>query len=538
MKKYKLEISIGCILGGLIALLMWQSLAAKHPFAPYIVVFFFASTLFSILFPKKGDKLSEDKEKFAPKYFAQIVLSSIIGIGVIVSITVVLNRPRFSTTFDLTQRKVNSLSEETEKYLDSLDKEVEIYCIDSSDPRERYCEQNSHLRQLYTERSSKIKSTQVDFRNVPLLQKIKPTGYSRLIILSEDNRNEISGKVTESRLTNGIIGLIKSKKAVYFLGGSGEPTITGESEKTYAGIADVLRNRAYDPKEHAVSAGALPVDAQLVIGGSTQVAYNSVTEKSLRKLLARGGKLILTVNPYRPLGLTSLLSDIGIQLDNNVLLGNQGATELGKQLMQLAPMRPPVVIGEFNKESPMSAAFRPQDIALADGARSITILADNPHKDVLKQTVIMSAFHAGPVTLSEDQRRKLPLEGPLNLKFNPHFDTQKTYPVGVHVVIDKPSYLDPESKGDDKFPGEVVLLGFEVAGVYERAAPANAQILPLAVAQMYQDKELISIPNKDFDPKPFDIQKNPAGWLLLFTGILPILTALMGFYIWMRRRTA
>ena len=85
---------------------------------------------------------------------------------------------------------------------------------------------------------------------------------------------------------------------------------------------------------------------------------------------------------------------------------------------------------------------------------------------------------------------------------------------------------------------ELVVLGFDVAGRYEGAAPANAQILPLAVAHLYRDKELVSTPTKDFAPKAFNLEKNPGSFLFLFSGFLPIATLLTGFYIWMRRRSA
>lgn len=557
MKKYKLEITIAAIFGALLTGLLWQTMAGFSTKLPYALLVVFVGLLASVVFypNKEQDGVHE---KYAPRFFAMALVSSVIGIVIIVGVAMLLNTPRFSKTFDLTERKVNSLSDETLKFISSLEKEVEIYCVPSTNPGEDYCGENQLLRQLYAQNSKgKIAHTAINPTDIQTLQRVRPAGYSRLVILmkNETNRSEVVGKVTESKLTNALINMIKSKKTVYFLAGSGEPSINADGEKNYSALAEVLRNRAYDVKEHVITNGDLPADAQLVVAGDTPVGYSVVVENMLRKFIGNGGKLILVVNPYRAPGLNRLLSDIGIKLENTLLINNGGATQLGAQLSQAFAMRPPIVIGEYSRESPMTSPIPPNQVGIVDGARPMSIDTTVKQEGAfkLKHTTLISAFHAAPVTMQDDQRNKLNLEGTLGVKPDPNFDVRKTYPVAIDVEIEGPAKLAEgipaaqlASKDGSGAAGtekksekaQVVVYGFQTIGQYAQMAPGNSAILPLAVSHLYQDKELVTIPNKDFAPKQFNLDRNPAQFLFLFAGLLPVLTLLMGMYIWMRRRSA
>jgi len=338
-------------------------------------------------------------------------------------------------------------------------------------------------------------------------------------------------------------------------------------ERSYAAMAELLKNRAYDVKEHNITAGDLPADASMVVAGSASVPYGPVVENMLRRVLARGGRVFLTINPYRDPGMPKLFEDLGVKLEDTLLVNNRGATPLGAQLAQLDPMRPPMVVGEFSRESAITSVFTPRDIALADGARPLSFTTkDGGEAGIkVKHTVLMSGFHAAPVSIPFAERNKLALTGPLNLTLPADYDPKKTYAVGLDVEIENPAQLaeglpastvamaDGGSLGEkatdaakkdgaaaegENGGAELVVLGFDVAGRYEGAAPANSQILPLAIAHLYRDKELVSIPTKDFAPKAFNLEKNPGSFLFLFSGFLPIATLLTGFYIWMRRRSA
>ncbi|NBO38918.1 hypothetical protein EBU99_10090 [bacterium] len=587
MKKYRLELSIGLIFALLVVVLLWTNLESILPQLPIGLLAACVVALISVVAPwperdSEGRVVESPSERYAPKEFGMAVTWSVVGIAIIVGVAALLNRERFSKTFDLSQRKVNSLSTETVNIIKALQNDIQIFCIPSQDPRERYCDESAQLRRLYSETSPKIQHFALSLADRAALAQVRPTGYSRLVILTKDNnRNEVTGSVTESKLTNAILSLTKSKRTVYFLTGNGEHPTAMEGNRNYFAVAEILRNRAYDVVPHKITED-LPADAQLVVAGPAKGPYTTIVENMLRRFLARGGRLIFVVNPYRDPGMSKLFADLGIKFDPTLLMSNQGATSFGAQLAQIDPIRPPIAVGEFSRQSPITSVFAANDIGLADGARAMTFVAPTGADAgalKLKGTTLITAMHAAPVTLSEEQRNRLPLEGDLRLTPNAGFDPKKTFPVALDVEIENPGKLaegipsatlaSKDSAGKISLPGapnttstagaagqekansgqpgkdasqekvtsEVVVLGFDPVA-FERMIPTTTNLIPLSVAHLYREKELISIPTKDFAPKRFKMERNPGNFVFLFAFILPLLTALSGFYIYVRRRSA
>jgi hypothetical protein len=566
MKKYRFELSLGLIFSLLLVVFLWDNLAAVVPQLPIGLLAACVIALISVVAPwperdAEGRLVSGPTERYAPKEFALALTWSVVGIAIIIGLAALLNRERFTRTFDLSQRKINSLTTETVNVLKELKTEIDIYCIPSQDPRERYCDENAQLRRLYAEQTNKIRHAALSLADRALLQQIRPTGMSRLVLVTkEGGRNEVTGSVTESKLTNSILNLTKSKRAVYFLTGNGEHSTTMEGNRNYYAVAEFLRNRAYEVVPHKYTE-ELPEDAQLLIAGPAKGPYTAVVENMFRRFLARGGRLILIVNPYRDPGMPKFFADLGVRLESTVLISNQGATPFGKQLSRIDTLRPPIAIGEFSRNSEITKPFGVNDVGLADGARAMTFAAPEGDANVLKLkgTTLMSALHAAPVTLTEEQRNRLPLEGDLRLTPNAGFDPKKTYPVALNVEIEAPAKLAEgipsatiaskdgsaplststgnKDAGKDKVSSEVIVLGFDTVAL-ERVLPTTTNLIPLAVAHLYKEKDLISIPTKDFAPKRFKLERNPANYVPLFAFILPLITALSGFYIYIRRRSA
>lgn len=581
MKKYRLELSIGLIFALLLVALLWGNLASIAPALPLGLLAACVVALISVIapFPERdaeGKVIASSGERYAPKEFSKAVLWSIVGIAIIVGLTTLLNRERFSKTIDLTERKVNSLSDETIKVLKGLESEVRVFCIPSQEPRERYCDESMHLRSLYAETSPKFSHATLNLMDKVMLAQVQPSGYSRLVLLSDSGgRNELIGAVTESKLTNEILKLTKTKRRVYFLTGSGEHSTAMEGTRNYAMVAEVLRNRAYEVVPLKLT-DELPDDAQILVAGPAKASYSLIAENMFRKLLARGGRVVLVLNPHREAGMPSFFSELGVKLDSNLLISNV-ESELGGRLAQVDPMRPPLAVGEFSRQSPITNNFDVNVIGLADGARPLTFEAPAAQSGesnamTVKGTVLLNALYAAPVTLTEEQRNRLPLEGDLRVTPNAGFDRNKTYPVGLSLEIENPEKLaegvpsatlaskdlktsvsvgsqsSEQTSGEssaangvqdkkEKVTAELVVFGFDTVA-YERVLPTTANLIPLAVAHLYKDKDLISIPHKDFAPKKFKLERNPQSFVLLFAFLLPILTAISGFYIYVRRRSA
>ena len=62
-----------------------------------------------------------------------------------------------------------------------------------------------------------------------------------------------------------------------------------------------------------------------------------------------------------------------------------------------------------------------------------------------------------------------------------HFATDKSVPKATDPAKDK---------------SEIVIYGFSLVGTYSKTVPISEELLPLTVAHLYQDQELVTIPTK------------------------------------------
>jgi hypothetical protein len=543
MRKYRVEIFVSSLFLALLVAMLWGVLSLPtFPALPHILLTACLVPPLVVIVSSLSSR-ADDFEQYAPREFAKILLSSIVGIVLAVSAAALLNKENFSKTFDFTERKVHTLSSESLNVLKGLEKKVEIVCIPELQRQSRYCEENAHLMTLFAQANSeKIAAGSVRMNDIVMLKRIAPTGDRRLVLVMEGGaRSEIAGQISESKLTNGIINLTRGKKTVYFLAGNGEPTLGFDVERNYSALIDFLKKRGYEAKEHKFQDGDLPSDAKVLVAGSASQPYPAFVETILRKFLARGGKLILSVNPYRELGLAKLLDEVGAKLDPVVLVGDGGVTQLGGQLAQANPMRPPVALGEFSKVSEISSKLS-LPYGVSDGARSISIESRDSGGFKVKASELVSSFAATAYSVSEAERNRISLDGPFNLK-GAQVAPGKSFKVAYELEISNPGKLAAgipnaeKVKSDEK--AQIVLLGFELQAKYVQPEVSTQVELPLlAVAQLHQDKDLVTVPTKDYTPKQFRMDRNPGAWLAIFAFFLPAATVLMGLYIWMRRRSS
>lgn len=553
MKKYKLEFSIGIFFIVFVVILIWQRLVLISQYLPVILLAICFSLILYLISPlgDKKNKNTKDLEAYAPKYYAQSVISCIIGVSIIIFIAVLLNKNNFSKTYDLTSDKINSLSDESNKFLESLSKKVQIICVPSASPTEKYCENNSEIINIFAKKSKFIENIgNLEFSDTNMIQKFEPSGYSRFILITDTNKSEIEGAINENKLINGLINLIKFKKTVYFLSGNGEPSILSETnvDRSYSDIVSTLHAKSYDVKEWNIKQGNLPEEARVLVAGDNNITYGEEVQNIIQNFIANGGNLVLIVNPYHEQGLEKLYNLFNLKLDP-ILLTLNSKTSIGQQIAKQNLPRPPVIASNFNIESPITKVIAQKLGAQAnmpiDGARPISILTNDVNNSLVKTTasVLFSAYSAAPITITPEQRNKINLNAPFYLNPDSNFDENRLWPLAVSVEINGISHfakdkLNNKDVNQVKNKSNVVVYGFSLVGPYSKETPISDVLLPLTIAHLYQDQELVSIPPKEFVPKQFNLSRNPSAWLPFFAGILPVITVLTGMFIWAKRRSS
>lgn len=482
------------------------------------------------LFKKRAKRHKRPHEIYAPKYIFKAIVSGVMSMAIVIAIAVLLNKKNLSMTFDLTTNKINSLSNETNTFLASLQKPVQIICVPSATPNDQYCPSTEDLINLYAKNSTRLSNLgTLNLTDKVLLEKVQPSGFEKIILMSDNNKNEIDGEITENKLTNALINLIKTKKTVYFLSGSGEPALEGDaSTRNYADTISSLASKAYEVKNWNIAQGPLPADAKVLIAGDNLIPYGPDVEKMLIDFIQHGGKLILIANPYRSQGLDKLYALLNLKQEPVLLTLNKNSP-LGKEIAKQNLTRPPVIVSNFNKDSEITKViaqvYSGQAVLPVDGGQPLQILKPNPSSYQTETSILMSAYEAAPITLTDNQRNKIDLTKPFLLRPDKTFDENKEWPLAVDVKVTHP------------YATEVVAYGFSLVSPFSKSIPIAAELIPLSVSHLYQDKDLVSIPSRKFAPKQFNLSRHPSVWLPLFAGFLPILTAFAGFFIWMRRRS-
>jgi ABC-type uncharacterized transport system involved in gliding motility auxiliary subunit len=150
-------------------------------------------------------------------------------------------------------------------------------------------------------------------------------GENGLVRIALGSESVNVDKVTEENVTNAIVKLSRSvEKVVYFAVGHNERAIEGEGGEArdgFARAATALRNENYRVETLLLAAkGDVPEDAQaVVVGGATRPLLPE-EHAALERYLARGGSLLVLVDPRAKTDLVPDLARWGVDVGDDVIV--------------------------------------------------------------------------------------------------------------------------------------------------------------------------------------------------------------------------
>ncbi len=269
------------------------------------------------------ERLKTGEARRASKYGTSAILSTVLGIVLLGLLTFMANR--YHVRFDWTEARSHSLSEQTLKVLDSLEQDVQVTAffsaIGASSVRD--------MLQRYEYVSERFKVRYADPQAEPGLvaslgvDKEKLGGGLIHVQIGEESV-ELTG-TTEEDLTNTLVKLTRlERKKVYFLEGHGERPIEGEGADGGEGFEfarDALRNENYETARlFLAQTGDVPEDADvLIIAGATRPFHES-EHRALERFLARGGALMVLIDPRANTDLDLALEQWGIQVGRDIVV--------------------------------------------------------------------------------------------------------------------------------------------------------------------------------------------------------------------------
>ncbi len=266
--------------------------------------------------------------------------------------------------FDLTSQHRYSLSPETLAYLRTLPSPVRIVVTlnpnsENVEVQQAFRDVSALLRE-YTYATESDPNRRVTVEYLDVYQRRRDADQlgidqpDSIVLLCGDRRRTVTlGEIYrmekgvkqsfrgEQAFTAAILDVSNpGKKKIYFLTGHGELNPEDvDSNRGLSLLRDELRARNFDVDRLELSAGnKVPSDAALLIAVAPQGRYTPAEEEQLRQYLGPGaGRMIILLEPAQAFGLSNLLLDWGILVDDDVIYdtGADNMTEDGDLIVRI-----------------------------------------------------------------------------------------------------------------------------------------------------------------------------------------------------------
>jgi ABC-type uncharacterized transport system involved in gliding motility auxiliary subunit len=269
------------------------------------------------------ERLGSGEARRAGKFGSSAVLSTVFAIAILWLLGFLATR--YPVRFDWTEQKVHSLSDQTAKVLAGLDQDVQVLAlypaIDAQPIRElldRYAYASPRFRVEFadpSERPDLLDKHQISEEQLG-------RGLVRVALGEESTQLT---EVTEETLTNAMLKLTRTgEKTVYFLEGHNERPTTGEAaaaKEGYGRAAQALANERYQTRPLLLaSQGEVPSDADVVIVAGATRPLLADERAALTRYLARGGALLVMLDPRAKTDLVEDVRGWGIEVGDDIIV--------------------------------------------------------------------------------------------------------------------------------------------------------------------------------------------------------------------------
>jgi ABC-type uncharacterized transport system involved in gliding motility auxiliary subunit len=424
------------------------------------------------------------------------------GVVVVLGILAAINylAERHNKRWDLTAASQYSLSDQTKKVLQGLTKPVKVTVFARTEDFERFRtrleEYQYHTKQLEVE--------YIDPEKRPsLAEKLKESALGT-IVLQYDGREQRVTSDAEQDLTNGLIKLLQGKQPkVFFVQGHGERDLAGSDPSGYGGIAEQLKLDNFLAESLILLQQDIPADAAVVVLAGPKSDLLEPEVAKLKAYLAKGGKLMVLVDP--PAGedappLTNLIA-----------------------LMQEYPYHEITSTFRLLTAYPYTRSVKPIDGAPAGRTATAFIMSGRNSWAESDLKTLTTKGEAAPEFDKGD------VQGPISLA------------VAVSAPVEgaaPPPAADGQAENPNKPETRLVVVGdSDFAANSVAGIPGNQDMFLNMVNWLAQQENLISVRPRSPEDRRITLTGGQDRMIFWFTlAILPGLVFLAGIQTWWRRR--
>ena len=414
-----------------------------------------------------------------------------------------------NTRWDLTENRSFTLSEQSKTIVTQLEQPLEVFVFDHNINTD-----TENLLQNYRRQSKQFRFRFVDpEQEIGLAQQFNIQSLGETFLSYGDKKQKVNldqtalgATLTETQLTDAIEKIKRERSVnIYLLQGHGEAPL----DLVEGGLAQsikVLEDKGNTVQSLNLANYNIPQNANLVIiaGATRKLLSGEVTR--LQEYLENGGNLMLLLSPNTDIGINSLLSTWGIELDNRLVVDGSGTgSAMG--------FGPAVALVNNYGEHPITASFR----------NGISIFPESRPLKVKSQPSIQSTALAitDPQTWAESDLSSEEIT----------FDQNKDLSGSLNVAIALSQKSEPKSR--------MVVFGsstFITNGWFQQQL--NGDLWLNSVSWLVGEaQETLNIRPKEAANRRItlsSIEQTLITWLAV--RIMPLIALIMGVILWKRRR--
>lgn len=458
---------------------------------------------------------------------AQAASGTVLFAGIVIAVNILA--ARYPWRFDVTEKKIHTLSVQTRNVLSGLDRSVELLAfVSTADPSRGPI---GDLLARYGAFSPKVRWRFVDPEREPDVA--DRHGVRRQGVLaasagemSAQSSGDSATGITEGVVTNLILKVTRpGPRGVYFISGHGEASVEeAQSEDGAAFLAELCRRENFEVKPLLLSATrGIPDDAVVVVVAGPRKPFLPAETSALRQWSGAGGRLLLLLDPGVEAGLEDLLADLRLALGDDMIVDTEQIPFLGARL-GLDP-----IVEDFPPHA-ISRDFK-ERIVLSQ-ARSVEAKTDGGLPGVTASVVARTR----PSSWAAADWRSILDSGQVNRR-----EADRPGPVAVAAAseteADRGSEA-PDPAGSSRKKIRAVLVGDSDFARNERlAAYFNREFLLNSLQWLAGNDDLVAEGPKGFRPSSLDMTEADYRNLFRFAVLLlPELLLIVGLAVGWRRR--
>ncbi len=232
---------------------------------------------------------------------------------------------------DLTENQIFTLSPQSQTILSQLTNPLKVWIFQTQiNPRDL------ELLKNYQRNNPRFSFEFVDPENqIQLAKKFGIQNQGEVYLEYQEKRlliqriSEVE-PLEEAKLTSGIQAIQRDSQSqtIYFLQGHGETELNPTEEGLSQGV-ESLTSKGYQVQTlNLATVDRIPEDTKVIIIISPKRRLLDGEIEVLQNYLNNGGNLLLMLDPQTDLGLTKLLADWGIELDQRMVINVSGSGTL------------------------------------------------------------------------------------------------------------------------------------------------------------------------------------------------------------------